>query len=237
MVMENQCEYKETFLLEGELIDFKGDLRLSSLFRLFQNVALKHVDILYDGDKLVNEKKLHWVVARYHIEIVSLPHEREKITVFTHPSPIRAFFFPRHFCVKDEGENTIIKAGSIWALVDEKSRQMVRPSDVNFPDVGILNGEETSFPLSYRAKEGNKIDTLKATYSLCDRNGHLNNCSYIDVAMDKLPLPYLKTHSPKEVDIQYKREILLNEELPLKIEESPDEWDFQNERFSLGIKF
>lgn len=235
--MENQNEYKGSFLLEGELIDFKGELRLSSLFRLFQNVALKHVNILYDEDKIVNELKLHWVVARYHVEIYRLPHERETITLSTHPSPIRAFFFPRHFLVKDEKGETIIKAGSIWALVDEKARQMVRPVDVNFPDVGYLSGEEVSFPLSYRAKEDEQKETMKAVYSLCDRNGHLNNCSYIDVAMDKIPLSYLKTHSPKTVDIQYKKEILLSEELSLSAHQENDEWDFQNERFSLGIKF
>lgn len=228
---------EKEYLLEGECLDFKKELRLSGLLKLFQDIALEHVEELYKEDDDIEKKGLHWVVARYHVLIKRNPHLHERIKIMTYPSHCKVFFFPREFIVFDEKGEIIIQASSLWALVDEEKRSMVKPSDYNLADLGYKRGDELIYPLSFKCEGGNNAHTFFASYSLCDVNNHLNNCSYIDVAMDALPIDYLKSHNVKSLDIQYKKEIPLGTLSSFSYSLNQDYYSANSDNFSLGIEF
>ena len=229
--------YEEKIPVPVDWLDFKKVLRLSALFRIFQDVALRHLESISFGDEVIREEGLHWVVSRYHLEVNRLPKYGDTLIIKTYPEPVLAYFFPRQYLVTDEKGGTLIKAGSLWALVDEKKRTMVMPNSSLTKDYGITTGEEVRYPLPYKTKEGKMKSVIKASYSSCDLNGHLNNCSYIDILEDMIPIDFLSSHSPKIVDVHYKKEILLGQEIPLSYEENDGLYTFHSENFSLGIQF
>lgn len=236
-IVMNTKIYQEKIPVRVDWLDFKKTLKLSTLFRLFQDVALRHLESISFGDEIIRGEGLHWVVSRYHLEINHMPKYGDTLIIKTYPEPLLAYFFPRQFFVaNDEGE-ILIKAGSLWALVDEKKRTMVMPNSSLLKDYGITTGEEIHYPLPYKTKEGKNKSVIKASYSSCDLNSHLNNCSYIDILEDMIPIDYLASHSPKTVDIHYKKEILLGQEIPLSYEENDNLYTFHSDNFSLGIQF
>lgn len=229
--------YEKKIPIEIDWLDYKKTLKLSSLFRIFQDVSLNHLELLSLGDEATRKQNIHWVVSRYHVEINRLPKYGETITVSTHPAPNIAFFFPRHYEILSESGEVLIKAGSLWALVDEKERKMVRPDEYRIPNLGILIGNELQYPLPYRTNEGKNHCGMKAAYSDCDINGHLNNCSYFDIVEDLIPISYLSSHSAKAIDVHYKKEILIGENIEVSFEETNDLYTFHSDNFSLGIQF
>ncbi len=229
--------YQEKFLIESDYADCKKELRLSSLLRLFQEIAIHHLESLGLGDSYIREKGLHWVVARYHAEIERMPRYEESIRIETHAAPARGPLFPRYFDVYSSDEKRILRAGSIWALVDESTRAMVMPSIYGIKDFGEKNGDEIVFPLSFHVESKGETGMIEATYSHCDINGHLNNCAYFDLLENKIPVSFLKANSPSSFDIQYKKEILLGKSIPFSSYLDRNSYCFYSDYFTAGISF
>ncbi len=235
--MLDNCLYKENILVEASEVDFKKELRLSSLLRLFQGAATRELSLLGMNDHYIRSLSLHWVVSRYHIEIKRVPRYEERLLLETHAAPNRAMLFPRYFSLYDEKGDLIVRAGSVWALVDEKKRTMVFPDEYSIPSFGKLYGDEIPFSLSLHLPKIGNESSLKASYSFCDINGHINNCSYFDLLLNEIPSSFLLSHRVKEVDIQYKKEVMIDESVPLLVKEESNLYSFYSDRFLASILF
>ncbi len=235
--MSDPLLFKESKEVEVDCVDFKKELRLSTLLRYFQEVAMHHLSSLGMSDSFIRSLSLHWVVSRYHIEIKRIPLYEEKLTLETHAAPLRAILFPRYFNVYDEKGDLIIRAASIWALVDEAKRAMVVPSEYHLPDFGKIYGDELPFSLSMHLEKKGEMKEFSALYSSCDINSHVNNCAYFDLLLDELPTSFLRLHSMKEVDIQYKKEVMMGESIPLYINLEDDLYSFYSDSFLASILF
>ncbi len=235
--MSDPLLHTESRRVEGDEVDFKKELRLSTLLRYCQEAAGHHLAALGLTDSYIRSLSLHWVVSRYHIEIKRLPHHDEKVRIETHAGPIRAILFPRYFNIYDENEELIVRACSIWALVDEAKRTMIVPSTYNLPEFGKLYGDEIPFSLSLHLPKKGELTELKATYSSCDINGHINNCAYFDLLEDRIDPSFLRQYSPQEVDIQYKKEVMFDSDIPLYIDMNDNLYSFYSDYFLASILF
>ena len=217
-----------------EHVDFKKELKLSSLLTLFQEIASTHVEKLGYPAKLTLGKGLIWVIARQRIEIDNLPKYEDDITLTTYPRNMKHMFYPRDYEIK-KGSETCINCSSIWGLMNIEDRKLSIPS--NSGVIIDADGEAINLPL-LRPIEGleNKARII-ANYSNVDMNGHLNNTKYLDIVMDLIPIEYLKNHSPKIVDISYKKEIKLGEEIEIEYGMIENRYHFQCDNFIVSIEF
>ena len=78
---------------------------------------------------------------------------------------------------------------------------------------------------------------IKASYSLCDLNKHLNNAYYLDIAEDLLPIPYLLEHEVKLIEIEYLHEVKLGENLLIDYEKAGEESYFSSPAFKLKMSY
>ncbi len=78
---------------------------------------------------------------------------------------------------------------------------------------------------------------LKALYSYCDLNAHINNSAYLDIALNLVPIDVLKNNSLKKIDIEYNREIRLDEEFIIDYGNVDKHYYFSNPSFKLEIVF
>ena len=78
---------------------------------------------------------------------------------------------------------------------------------------------------------------LKASWRDCDLNGHMNNTAYLDEAEDLIPLEYLKSHVPSAIDIAYKKEIPLGEEVEVSYGDEGGVYVFSCPSFFLRLTF
>lgn len=212
------------------------ELRLSSLFRLIQEIAISDTESLgYPKEKTL-DRGLLWVVGKQRVEIARLPKYGERVELSTHPGPKTPFLFPRYYALK-QGNETLLSAASVWTLIDNKTRQMINPMEKGI----VIDGENLegdvpfqfpmkSFPLPGRCR-------FLASWRDCDLNGHLNNASYLDLAELMIPDSYLLSHTPSLVEIAYRKEIPLGEEAEVEYGNKGNEYVFSCPSFFLRIAF
>ena len=142
------------------------------------------------------------------VEIKRLPRCNEKITVCTYPGKDLAMLYPRYFYILDENNNVIIRASSIWALIDAKTRKVIVDKDT----IKKLPPETSEYELPLPGKiaaseEKNLIETRTIHYSDLDFNCHMNNVRYVELLMDVHDFEFYKIHRPTFISLNYMKEI------------------------------
>ena len=217
--------------------DYSAHLRISSLLKYAQDIAAFHVKKMNFGPDKTFNKGLLWVVAKMHFEIDRMPHHEEGFIFSTWPNKCIHFIFPRNYEIKDEKGNVYIRGTSFWSLINKEKRSIVMPNELGEEFPYITTGSEIKMPVIIRSPEFDNKAKIKATWSNVDMNGHLNNTHYFDLVEDLIDKDYLLTHSPKTIDVTYKKEIKLGEEVELSYGHEGDTYYFYCDRFIIKIEY
>ncbi|NLK63762.1 MAG: acyl-ACP thioesterase [Tissierellia bacterium] len=210
--------FRKKYMVQVSDIDFRRQLKLSSLFVYLQDMATEHAYNIGVGRDALQEKYgIIWVLNRAVVEIIRHPVFKEEITIETWPEQPDKVQFNRNFLVYDKGGNVIARAFSQWVVIDYQTRKLRRSSIIEekFPKVdrerpitGILNKIKPigGLNLSYKKTVG---------YSDIDINEHLNNAKYIDYIMDCFSLKLHKKYNISSIQIDYLHEALPGEIIQL----------------------
>ncbi len=207
--------FRQTYTVDALSTDCFGRLKSSMLLYYLQEAAGGHFAQLEDKDDPLTAKKLFWAVTRHRLLITRLPRLGERITVETWPMPTTRVAYPRSVAFYDEAGQELARAVSLWVLMDTESRAMVLPGKSGVTVNGILRGTEPEVPKSLMPKELPDHQTVTVTYSLLDKNGHMNNTRYLDWVNDLLPAEFHRTHTPAEITLCYLSEALEGQQLRL----------------------
>lgn len=232
------ADFSKTLKIIADQVTPFQYLRPSSLLRIFQDISVEHTEELGMPRQYTLDKGLLWVVAKQHIEIKRMPKYDETIYVSTYPSKTMHVLFPRTCEIRDDKGDLIIKATSIWALIDIKTRKMINPNEHGIIIPDMSNGREFNIPLSNKIPFNLPNDgEIHAEYSFCDLNGHINNTSYLDIAENIIPIDFLRDRDLKMIDIKYIHEVKLGDILPIKYGLVGESYYFVNNAFQLEMKY
>ena len=200
--------YKKEFIISNNDVDYRFNLKPANLYRIFQDIALKATEEVGSDSISLSKRGIDWVITRMDVEIKRLPRCNEKITVCTYPGKDLAMLYPRYFYISDENNNVIIRASSIWALIDAKTRKVIVDKDT----IKKLPPETSEYELPLPGKiaaseEKNLIETRTIHYSDLDFNCHMNNVRYVELLMDVHDFEFYKTHRPTFISLNYMKEI------------------------------
>jgi medium-chain acyl-[acyl-carrier-protein] hydrolase len=209
---------KKKYTVQVNDIDFRRQLKLSSLFVYLQDMATEHAyNIGVGRDVLQAKYGIIWVLNRAVVEIIRHPMFKEEITIETWPEQPDKVLFNRNFLVYDKEGNIIIKAFSQWVVIDCMTRRLRRSSIIEeeFPKV---DRERPVTSISDKIKPVGRLNlSYKKTvgYSDIDINEHLNNARYIDYIMDCFDMDFHKKYSVSSIQIDYMHEALPGEVIQL----------------------
>ena len=209
--MEPLSLYKKNYKIESDHVDFKGRLKLSSLFIYFQDIAGLHAENLGLGmDFLHRKHNALWVLARMRVDMIRYPLWNEQITIDTWPNGPGKIEFTRNFIVKDEDKNILAKAVSTWVIIDVESRKLQKAKSVYTGYPSIIEERAINCKLGNLKSQGPLEIAYNRTvgYSDIDINRHLNNSKYIDFIMDCFTLKEHEEYSIKSIEINYSKEAL-----------------------------
>lgn len=209
-------------------VDPARNLRLSALFRLFQEVATAHAACLGAGSGAALDKGILWVVTAQRAHILRMPRYEEKVKLSTWPGKPTHAFFPRYYRVRGEDGAPLAEASSVWVLMDAVSRKMILPREGILDLPGVVTGEETALPTPPRMGTFTGESVFTVPYSYLDLNGHMNNVRYFDLAEDLTP-PELRARPIREVTVKYGGEARLGERLDLQTGREEDAWFLSGE--------
>lgn len=207
--------YSEKYKILNHDTDTRECLRPSCLMKYLQETANHQMrDCGPSYSELFSEGKA-FIVSRMAINQHRAISQYEEITVESWPSDRdKGATFTRSYRVSADGTE-LARAVGIWALVDIKTKGLLRVSDVDLSN--YKHGEPLQIDgLRFRLpKEGmERVGNVRVTYHLCDCNMHMNNTNYADLFFDHLPKP--EGSQMLSLSITYRKEAPLGGELVIE---------------------
>ncbi|NLB32648.1 MAG: acyl-ACP thioesterase, partial [Tissierellia bacterium] len=100
--------YEKKYIVEVSDIDFRQQIKLSSLFGYLQDMATEHANRIGVGrDVLQTKYGVIWVLTRVKVDVIKYPKFKEEIIIETWPEQPGKLEFNRNFLVYDKDKNII----------------------------------------------------------------------------------------------------------------------------------
>ncbi len=212
-------------------------LRLSSLLKFLQEISIEDTEKLgYPREKTL-DRGLLWVIGKQRLTINRLPKYDEVVQIVSYPGERMPFLFPRHCKIYSSSGELLVSSSAAWTLIDEKKRSMIDPKAYGIVIDGKSEGDEVGFQFPFKGFELTKNATFAAKWRDCDLNGHMNNTAYLDEAEDLIPFAFLKAHEPSLLEVAYKKEIPLGQEIPVSFGEEDNIYVFSSASFFIRLGF
>jgi len=195
--------WERKFQIPISSVNFRGELRLDSIFNFMQNEALMHSERIGVGfKKFLNDGQI-WVLTWAKIKIIKYPKFEEFITIKTWLKEQKKLFTMRDFIFLNSEEKEIVKASTGWLLLNAETKRPTKPKDL--PDTVEFIPEEKALdeePKKLEAIENPvKLKEKKIGYTDIDMNNHTNNSKYIEFILDSFPLERFKKSSINELTL------------------------------------
>jgi len=213
--MEKDVLLEENIKIRYSDLNFDKSLKPSSLLNFFQDIAVDSANLLGFGTDDLVSKKMLWYLLKYRIEFNEYPQNITDLTLRTEPRGYHRLFAYRNFEALSNNK-TIIKASSLWSLVNFETKNIVNIESA------IQSPLLTKFVADERDLFFGKIPSLtkedyqkefEVRYNDIDGNRHANNGNYIVWALEPLSYGFRKQHKLKTLDIVFKKEIKYGEKL------------------------
>lgn len=172
--------------------DVNRELTITSLIDIFQDSSTFHSEDLNVGIDFLSEKSLTWVINYWEIEIEKVPKVCDRVTVGTCPYDFKGYMGYRNFYLKDENGNYIVKANTLWTLINMEKMLPEKPP------VEVVNAYEIAekLDMTYSSRkvaipEGDNVciencTPIKIEQHHLDSNHHVNNGQYVKIAMSAM---------------------------------------------------
>ena len=207
--------YRCSYTVEDNEVDCFGCLKPSMILFYAQDIAGRHcVELAVDYDTMA-AKRLFWAVIRHRVQITRLPQRGENITVETWPMPTTRVAYPRATVGYDAAGNEVFRVISLWVIMNLDTRAMILPGRSGIEVAGLCRGTELAAPSSLAPMVLENRKTRTVRFSDLDRNGHMNNCRYMEWVMDLLPSAFHREHRMTEFVVCYLSEAREGERLEL----------------------
>ncbi len=210
--------YRKNFSVNAADCDMFGRLRPASMLKLMQGVGWEQLDSWGLGNNIVWDQGLLWIIGRTVVEINRLPASDESVEMRTWPGKIRRVFLPRSFELRDAAGSVLIRAKSIYLLMDKESRHAVTPQSAGLELPQSFEPGELPDPPSrvLFPAELPGACSRSARYSELDLNGHLNNTHYLSWGEDLLSVDYHRSHALRSLWVEYRKEVRPEDEVELR---------------------
>ena len=167
-------------------------------------------------------KRLFWAVIRHRVQVTRMPGRGETITLETWPMPTTRVAYPRATVAYDEKGQELFRIISLWVIMDLDTRAMILPGKSGVDVEGLICGGELAVPGSLMPKVLENQESRTVRYSDLDRNGHMNNCRYLEWASDLLPSAFHGQHTLTEFTVCYLSEAREGQTLQLQWQQEED---------------
>ena len=215
--------YSMDITVEARHVDRYGRMTPAAILYLAQEAAGAHCRLMGKDYDSLAQMGLFWAVSRHRVAVERLPRLDEAITVHTWPMPATRVAYPRATELRDAQGHVLVKAVSLWVLMDVEKRAMVLPGKSGVDVPGMTTGEELEPPRSLAPRDRAGREVRQVTFSLLDRNGHMNNTHYLTWATDLLDSEFHGRHPAKGFTVCYLSEAREGQQVALSWELSGEE--------------
>ena len=200
--------YTEPFRVTDCDCDMNRRLTPGAFLRMAQQISTDQCVGQGMDDAFYRENHAVFLLAKLALQVERMPENGEVLTLTTMPEQPRRAVYKRVTEARDEKGARVALLDSRWVLVDTDTRHILRRAPEAFNAFPFA--QEVPFTLDVTVRKPEEVQpagSVRATYSRCDSNGHMNNTRYADAAADALPLEVLRTGAVKSLVIAYHNEL------------------------------
>jgi len=211
--------YKKQYQVLTYDVDVGMKAHLPVLLDFFQDAARDHAGLFGFSVFDLQKKGLTWVLSRYHIKIPRYPSLGDSVEVSTWTSGKHGYFAMREFEARDAGGELLVTATSSWMPITLDTKKPAKPDSVVFDEIVIhKRAVEDKFDPLPTLERADKETVFRARLRDLDFNNHVNNVGYVDWALEGMPEGILRSSRASEVEIVYKAEVLLGDEVLSRVQ-------------------
>lgn len=196
-------------------------LRLSGVLRYQQEAGERHLVPAGMGWNALIEQGVAFVVSRWHAHIVRLPEMNERVTLTTWHREHRGARFLRCYEWRDAQGELLLCGVMQFALVSTVDHHLLRGDE--FDPEGTLpscaQSVDCADPARYKLPALTAVREYSVGWSDTDRNTHMNNTRYADLACDALA-DKLAGHHIVDVQMHFAGETRLGDTVTLSVGET-----------------
>lgn len=214
MTLPEELQFAKEFEVGSFQVHPNGNIRLSSLADLLQEIAWRHADSGDFGRNLLETKQM-WVLSRLEIRVFEFPAWGDQLRIFTGGRGAEKFFAFREFLVWDKKSRVLARAMSSWLLLNSETRRIQKPELV-LPSELFDPSKAPDWQPEKLSVSGEVIDEeeIQVRHSDIDLNYHVNNTSYIRWIEDFLAKQRV---FPSQISMNYLAECLEGDRVVLTL--------------------
>lgn len=206
--------------------DSEGFLTPFSIVNYMQDCSTFHSEHLGIGVRCLKEVHRAWLLSAWHIVIDRYPVFNEVIETGTFAYDFKGIYGMRHFFIRDDAGNYLVRADSLWFHYNTEEGIPVKPEPaLSEPYLQGKEAEDPGMPPLAPAnrklappKEGKQGTPILVLPHFLDSNQHVNNARYIDLAQEAAGI-----FRPKEIAAAYQHAAVLGDQIiPLVGEKTSD---------------
>ena len=206
-------------------VDYNGVAKTSSVLRYIQTAAqcqLAENGMSYDE---LRENNRAFILSKLKLEIARPLYAYTPFISTTYPCESRGYSFLRCYSLESDGI-TVARAISVWALVDTKSRALVRVNDFDLR-LPTLPPNDLTIGHIKLPSALTDVGGYGVHYGDVDQNRHMNNTKYPDMYSNFLPLDGKRISS---ITISYLNEAAIGDKLRVQRAEADGRFYFRTVR-------
>ncbi|MDE6916852.1 MAG: acyl-[acyl-carrier-protein] thioesterase [Lachnospiraceae bacterium] len=187
-------------------MDASLHMTVPAILDCFQDAAIFEAENGRITVSYLYDRHVAWLLSSWQIVIDRRPRLNERITVATAPYDFRGFLGYRNFTMAGADGAVIVRAASIWTLVDTQKHCPSKPTQ-EMQDGYVLSPK---LAMTYAPRriallgDGEEQGRFQVQSYQIDSNQHMNNVEYVKLAMETLP-----AHTDiRQVRAEYKKAAL-----------------------------
>lgn len=207
--------------IKGYDVDIHQRATIPAMVMMMQEAAMQHVLRIGVSAKELVKENLGWILHQQYFEFFRQPMLGEKVKIQTNPTGLERIFTYRDFQMKDEKGKLSAQASSSWLLMDTETRKMAKyPKFISEMLQPSNDFEKLPRPprMKFKIENPDFKKTFKVGFHDLDFNGHLSNFYYFKWMLDSMPSDILKNEELESLQIRFKEECYLDDEVKVLIE-------------------
>ncbi len=226
-------KYRKRYTVTSAQMDADFKMSARGVAQLFQDCFASYMATYRCAAFDLRERRMMWIISDFTFSIAGpLPLWGDSMDIELWLPDEPEFKVPCDYRFIRNGR-TVIEGTSNWAILDIATRQPVPARSVlERQQIISEHAVERRRPrFTFPSVEPQTYEHLTNS-SDTDFNSHISNLTYLTVALDALPVEYVKSHCIARVSMRFLHESFLGDRLKVMFAENgnaTDSWSFRME--------
>lgn len=207
-------KYTELFRIRTSEINPDKVVHPHALISLMQEASMQHTISMKVSVWDLTAISGSWVLLRMQVKFIRYPGLNDTLRIETYPSGLEGYFTYRDFLAYDADDRLCATISSMWTMMNTETRKMMKiPYEYDrLIYSGAIPLEKPDFKVKPITDLSDPVQ-VRINYFHLDWNGHINNVRLINILLETLETDLVSNHQLLSLNIQYKNEVGLDEEV------------------------